>query len=151
MLHCVDHNHLKQRPLYEVFPPIQTFNQVQFRSNYPKVRSFSQVSHCTATRRIAVGTKQGSMVMYELRASRVQHIPAHQVLLVSVIWFNCLLVTFRPLLPPLHLTQTARIWSLTLPTRTNCPSGKQGMTHQSLKLMFYSFLSARACLGWVRQ
>ena len=29
MLHCVDHNHLKQRPLYEVFPPIQTFNQVK--------------------------------------------------------------------------------------------------------------------------
>ena len=39
------------------------------------------MSHCTATRRIAVGTKQGSMVMYELRASRVQHIPAHQVML----------------------------------------------------------------------
>ena len=28
VLHCVDHNHLKQRPLSEVFPPIQTFNQV---------------------------------------------------------------------------------------------------------------------------
>jgi len=62
VLHCVDHNHLKQRPLSEVFPPIQTFNQV---------------SHCTATRRIAVGTKAGSMVMYELRASRMQNIPAH--------------------------------------------------------------------------
>lgn len=62
VLHCVDHNHLKQRPLSEVFPPIQTFNQV---------------SHCTATRRIAVGTKNGSMAMYELRASRMQNIPAH--------------------------------------------------------------------------
>ena len=29
VLHCVDHNHLKQRPLSEVFPPIQTFNQVR--------------------------------------------------------------------------------------------------------------------------
>ena len=28
VLYRVDHNHLKQRPLYEVFPPIQTFNQV---------------------------------------------------------------------------------------------------------------------------
>ena len=37
-----------------------------------------QVSHCLATRRIAVGTKAGSMVMYELRASKVQTIPAHQ-------------------------------------------------------------------------
>jgi len=72
VLHCVDQNHLKQRPLYEVFPPIQTFNQV---------------SHCTATRRIAVGTKQGSMVMYELRASRVQHIPAHQAP-VTALAFN---------------------------------------------------------------
>jgi len=72
VLHCVDHNHLKQRPLYEVFPPIQTFNQV---------------SHCTATRRIAVGTKQGSMVMYELRASRVQNIPAHQAP-VTALAFN---------------------------------------------------------------
>jgi hypothetical protein len=28
VLHCVDTNHLKQRPLADVFPPIQTFNQV---------------------------------------------------------------------------------------------------------------------------
>ena len=64
VLHCVDQNHLKQRPLSEVFPPVQTFHQV---------------SHCTASRRIAVGTKNGGMVMYELRASRVQTIPAHGV------------------------------------------------------------------------
>ena len=30
ILHCVDHNHLKARPISEVFPPIQTFNQVSF-------------------------------------------------------------------------------------------------------------------------
>jgi len=72
VLHCVDHNHLKQRPLAEVFPPIQTFNQV---------------SHCTASRRIAVGTKVGTMVMYELRASRVQTIPAHQAP-VTALAFN---------------------------------------------------------------
>ena len=30
ILHCVDHNHLKARPISEVFPPIQTFNQVCF-------------------------------------------------------------------------------------------------------------------------
>ena len=29
ILHCVDHNHLKQKALSEVFPPIQTFNQVK--------------------------------------------------------------------------------------------------------------------------
>ena len=79
VLHCVDHNHLKQRPLSEVFPPIQTFNQVIL---FPSPIDFLfpvKVSHCTATRRIAVGTKGGSMVMYELRASRMQNIPAHGV------------------------------------------------------------------------
>ncbi|XP_023324405.1 WD repeat-containing protein 7 isoform X4 [Eurytemora carolleeae] len=69
ILHCVDHNHLKQKPLQEVFPPVQTFHQV---------------SHCLATRRIAVGTKSGSMVMYELRASKVQTIPAHQAAITAL-------------------------------------------------------------------
>ena len=82
ILHCVDHNHLKQRQISEVFPPIQTFNQVNniisLYLNYIKYKP-SQISHCLATRRIAVGTKAGSMAMYELRASRVQNIPAHGV------------------------------------------------------------------------
>jgi hypothetical protein len=40
---------------------------------------FIKVSHCLATRRIAVGTKAGLIAMYEMRASKVQNIPAHQV------------------------------------------------------------------------
>jgi len=72
ILHCVDHNHLKQRQISDVFPPIQSFNQI---------------SHCLATRRIAVGTKTGSMAMYEMRASRVQNIPAHQAP-VTALAFN---------------------------------------------------------------
>jgi len=65
-------NHLKQRQISDVFPPIQSFNQI---------------SHCLATRRIAVGTKSGSMAMYEMRASRVQNIPAHQAP-VTALAFN---------------------------------------------------------------
>ena len=42
ILHCVDHNHLKAKPLSEVFAP---------------VCAFAQVSHCLQARRIAVGTK----------------------------------------------------------------------------------------------
>ena len=42
VLHCVDHNHLKAKPLSEVFAPICIF---------------PQVSHCPQARRIAVGTK----------------------------------------------------------------------------------------------
>ena len=63
ILHCVDHNHLKSKPLSEVFAPICLF---------------PQVSHCLQARRIAVGTKSGQLALYEMRTSRVQTIPAHQ-------------------------------------------------------------------------
>ena len=63
VLHCVDHNHLKNRPLAEVFPPLA---------------SFPQVAHCAQSRRIAVGTLSGQLAMYELRASKVQMLSAHQ-------------------------------------------------------------------------
>ena len=62
VLHCIDHNHLKSRPMTEVFHPITLF---------------PQISHCMTTRRIAVGTKAGQLAMYELRASKVQMIAAH--------------------------------------------------------------------------
>ena len=42
ILHCVDHNHLRAKPLSEVFAPVCVF---------------AQVSHCLQARRIAVGTK----------------------------------------------------------------------------------------------
>ncbi|XP_076033939.1 WD repeat-containing protein Rbcn-3B isoform X3 [Oratosquilla oratoria] len=63
VLHCVDPGHLKSRGLNEVFPAIC---------------GFPQVSHCPHTRRIATGAKNGSIAMYELRASKCQMIPAHQ-------------------------------------------------------------------------
>ena len=93
ILHCVDHNHLKARPISDVFPPIQTFNQVGLLSAWPLVqilrtkitKVLCQISHCLATRRIAVGTRNGSMAMYEMRASRVQNIPAHGVSFISVV------------------------------------------------------------------
>lgn len=57
ILHCVDPGHLKARGLNEVFPAICIFNQV---------------SHCPTTRRIAVGAKNGSIALYELRSSKSQ-------------------------------------------------------------------------------
>ena len=62
VLHCVDHGHLKTRGLGDVFPVLCRF---------------SQVSHCPATRRIAVGAKNGSLAIYELRSSKCQNIVAH--------------------------------------------------------------------------
>lgn len=62
ILHCVDPGHLKVKGLAEVFPAICRFNQV---------------SHCPATRRIAVGAKNGSIALYELRSAKCQMIPAH--------------------------------------------------------------------------
>ena len=44
VLHCVDHNHLKTKSMSELFSPICLF---------------PQISHCTQTRRIAVGTRSG--------------------------------------------------------------------------------------------
>jgi hypothetical protein len=62
VLHCIDHNHLKARPLCEVFNPLS---------------QYAQISHCMQSRRIAVGAKSGQLAMYELRASRMQSISAH--------------------------------------------------------------------------
>lgn len=62
VLHCIDHNHLKSKTMADIFMPICLF---------------PQISHCMATRRIAVGTKVGQLAMYELKASKVQMIPAH--------------------------------------------------------------------------
>ncbi|XP_054284086.1 WD repeat-containing protein 7 isoform X2 [Macrosteles quadrilineatus] len=62
ILHCVDPGHLKMKGLSDVFPAICRFNQV---------------SHCPATRRIAVGAKNGQIALYELRSSKCQLITAH--------------------------------------------------------------------------
>jgi hypothetical protein len=46
ILHCVDHNHLKQRPLHEVFPPVQTFHQVmnsEYVMGYVKSRRLIRI------------------------------------------------------------------------------------------------------------
>ncbi|XP_015189196.1 PREDICTED: WD repeat-containing protein 7 isoform X6 [Polistes dominula] len=64
ILHCLDPGHLKAKSLSEVFPAVCRFNQV---------------SHCTATRRIAVGGRGGQLALYELRGNvKCQTVPAHQ-------------------------------------------------------------------------
>ncbi|KAL3258557.1 hypothetical protein MRX96_046398 [Rhipicephalus microplus] len=57
VLHCVDPTQLKTRGLGELFPPICRFNMV---------------SYCKATRRIAVGGKNGNLTIFELKASKSQ-------------------------------------------------------------------------------
>ncbi|XP_057328001.1 WD repeat-containing protein 7 isoform X9 [Microplitis mediator] len=64
ILHCLDPGHLKTKPLNEVFPAVCRFNQV---------------SHCSATRRIAVGGRVGQLALYELRGTvKCQTVSAHQ-------------------------------------------------------------------------
>ncbi|XP_043287416.1 WD repeat-containing protein 7 isoform X3 [Venturia canescens] len=64
ILHCLDPGHLKTKPLNEVFPAVCRFNQV---------------SHCPATRRIAVGGRGGQLALYELRGNvKCQTVAAHQ-------------------------------------------------------------------------
>ena len=70
VLHCVEQNHIKSRSLAEVFTPIVYF---------------PQISHCTQTRRIAVGTRSGQLAMYEMKgANKIQMIPAHTGRIVAV-------------------------------------------------------------------
>lgn len=61
-LHCLDLSELKNKGLNEVCAPICKFNQV---------------SHCASTRRIAVGSNNGHLAIYELRQNKCQMIPAH--------------------------------------------------------------------------
>ncbi|XP_073987557.1 WD repeat-containing protein Rbcn-3B isoform X4 [Rhodnius prolixus] len=68
ILHCVEPGHLKVKSLNEVFPA---------------VCRFCQVSHCPATRRIAVGAKNGSVALYELRSSKCQVIQAHEAAITA--------------------------------------------------------------------
>uniref|UniRef100_A0A1Y1K5S4 WD repeat-containing protein 7 n=1 Tax=Photinus pyralis TaxID=7054 RepID=A0A1Y1K5S4_PHOPY len=62
ILHCLDVGHLKTKGLQDVFPAVCRFNQV---------------SHCSATRRIAVGSNSGSLTLYELRQGKCTSINAH--------------------------------------------------------------------------
>nr|XP_023030250.1 WD repeat-containing protein 7 isoform X6 [Leptinotarsa decemlineata] len=62
ILHCLDPSQLKNKGLQDVFPAVCRFNQV---------------SHCSATRRIAVGSHTGSLTIYELRQGKCVNIKAH--------------------------------------------------------------------------
>lgn len=70
VLHCLDVNHLKSKGLHEVFPAIA---------------KFGNVSYCSASKRIAVGAKNGALALYELRTpQKSQTIMAHAHPITSV-------------------------------------------------------------------
>ncbi|KAL3288183.1 hypothetical protein HHI36_002633 [Cryptolaemus montrouzieri] len=62
ILHCLDQSQLKNKSLQDVFPAICRF---------------TQVSHCLTTRRIAVGSNNGMLTLYELRHTKTTSINAH--------------------------------------------------------------------------
>jgi hypothetical protein len=63
ILHCIDLNNLKNRTLHEVFPSISKFANVTF---------------CPASKRIAVGSKNGILAIFELRTpQKSQILTAH--------------------------------------------------------------------------
>lgn len=88
ILHCVDPTQLKAKGLYQVFPAVCRFNQV---------------SHCSATRRIAgwwycahnrqyflnksyfvvVGSSSGTLTIYELRQNKQTTIQAHSAAITA--------------------------------------------------------------------
>jgi WD40 repeat protein len=60
---------LKQRTLSEIFPPIA---------------KFYMIAYCAATRRIAFGGRNGTIVVHELRALKAQTIQAHKAAITAV-------------------------------------------------------------------
>ena len=63
ILHCLDFKHLKEQSLGDVFPSI--------------ISKFPNVSYCSASRRIAVGARNGKMAIYELKQPKSQVITGH--------------------------------------------------------------------------
>ena len=63
ILHCLDFKHLKEQSLGDVFPSI--------------ISKFPNVSYCSASRRIAVGARNGKMAIYELKQPKSQVIIGH--------------------------------------------------------------------------
>ncbi|ESO96910.1 hypothetical protein LOTGIDRAFT_159662 [Lottia gigantea] len=70
VVHCLDMAQLKSKGLQELFPAICRF---------------SMVSHCSQTKRIWVGAKNGNLALYEMKQhSKCQLIPAHQGPIIAV-------------------------------------------------------------------
>uniref|UniRef100_A0A914YHG7 Anaphase-promoting complex subunit 4 WD40 domain-containing protein n=1 Tax=Panagrolaimus superbus TaxID=310955 RepID=A0A914YHG7_9BILA len=62
LVHCLDIQLLKQHSLAELFPPIA---------------KFYMIAYCPASRRIAFGGKNGSIVVHELKTMKSQTVQAH--------------------------------------------------------------------------
>lgn len=70
ILHCLDLNNLKNKGLVELFPAIG---------------KFPNVTYCSASKRIAVGSKSGSLAIFELRTpQKSQLITAHSTRVTCV-------------------------------------------------------------------
>lgn len=123
ILHCVDPTQLKTRPLSEVSPAIN---------------KFSQVTHCSTSRRIAVGTKSGTIALYELRSSKcqVQHFPY---------WWNVriLLTVF------FYITQTINAHTAAVCACAFSPDGKFLVSYSAIenKLSFWQTSTGMFGLG----
>ena len=70
-MHCLDPNSIKARGLQETFPALCRF---------------PMVSYCASSRRICVGSKNGTMAFYELKQSKAQ------VSKFSLVKFNLVVV-----------------------------------------------------------
>jgi len=62
LVHCLDANQLKNHTLAEIFPPIA---------------KFYMIAYCPASRRLAFGGKNGSIVVHELKTMKSQVVQAH--------------------------------------------------------------------------
>jgi len=63
LMHCLEISLLKQRSLADVFPPIS---------------KFYMVAYCSVNKRAAFGGRNGSIIIYELRAVKSQTVQSHK-------------------------------------------------------------------------
>uniref|UniRef100_A0AC34RE37 Uncharacterized protein n=2 Tax=Panagrolaimus sp. JU765 TaxID=591449 RepID=A0AC34RE37_9BILA len=69
LVHCLDVNQLKSHTLAEIFPPIA---------------KFYMIAYCPASRRLAFGGKNGSIVVHEIKTMKSQTVQAHNNAITAV-------------------------------------------------------------------
>lgn len=87
ILHCVDPTQLKAKGLYQVFPAVCRFNQVSHCSATRRIAG----GHCTLKRQlfhnktdlIVVGSSSGTLTIYELRQNKQTTIQAHSAAITA--------------------------------------------------------------------
>ena len=76
VLFCLDSQAFKKTRLSDAFPPLQRYFFARYLCY--TVSRFHMLSFCNNTRRIAAGTKNGQIIVYDLKTLKSQVVSAHR-------------------------------------------------------------------------